>query len=354
MERTSKHCPDCDATAVDRRDFLRTVATGAATAAAGSLPLWATAKIQAAPTPNSTAETAVKALFETLSDEQKKTVCFDWDHQDPKRGLLRTFVSNNWLITDKTIRSDFYSKKQQALIHDIWLGIINPDWHARFLKQLKDDSGGQDWGHDQAIALFGKPGSDKFEFVLTGRHMTLRADGHSEKQVAFGGPIFYGHAASGATEKVGHPHNVFWPQAQAANLVYQMMDGKQRDKALVLGKRPAEDAIAFQGDKGPFPGIPVADLLDDQRKELQRVLGKLVEPFRKEDQDEVHECLKKLGGLDKCSLAFYKDGDLGDDGEWDNWRLEGPAFVWYFRGTPHVHVWVNVANDASRPTNARG
>ena len=27
-----------------------------------------------------------------------------------------------------------------------------------------------------------------------------------------------------------------------------------------------------------------------------------------------------------------------------HWRVEGPAFVWHFRGAPHVHVWVNVAH----------
>jgi hypothetical protein len=349
MESTPRRCPDCDDARFDRRDFLKTAAV-----AASSLPLWATPIVQAAPTPTSPAETAVKGLYESLTDEQKNAICFDWDHKDARRGLLRNFVSNNWLITEQPIRSDFYSKKQQAIIHDIWSGIINPEWHARFLKQLKDDTDGKDWGHEQAIAIFGKPGTEKFGCVITGRHMTLRADGHSEKHVAFGGPIFYGHAASGFNEKVGHPHNVFWPQAQAANLIFQMMDGKQRDKALVLDKRPRESAIAFQGDKGKFPGIPVADLTDDQKAELQRVLRKLIEPFRKEDQDEALECLKKLGGLDRCGLAFYKDGDLGDDGEWDNWRLEGPAFVWYFRGTPHVHVWVNVADDPSMQTNARG
>jgi hypothetical protein len=39
-------------------------------------------------------------------------------------------------------------------------------------------------------------------------------------------------------------------------------------------------------------------------------------------------------------------------GVWDNWRLEGPAFVWHFRGSPHVHVWVNIAGSPSVPTNA--
>lgn len=67
---------------------------------------------------------------------------------------------------------------------------------------------------------------------------------------------------------------------------------------------------------------------------------------RQSDRDEVTRCLKVQGGLDTCRLAFYKERDLGKDGIWDNWRLVGPSFVWYFRGKTHVHVrvWVNVAD----------
>ena len=83
------------------------------------------------------------------------------------------------------------------------------------------------------------------------------------------------------------------------------------------------------------------------------MLTSLLEPYRKEDRDEALECLKKQGGLDKCFLAFYKDTQARQ-GEWDCWRLEGPSFVWYFRGTPHVHVWVNVADDPTVPLNAKG
>jgi hypothetical protein len=351
MSKKQRACPDCG-DGFGRREFLKTATAAAAAAAAGGVPLFATARAAAAPTPNSPAETAVKALYEMLTDDQKKVVCFDWDFKDSENGVLRTHVSNNWNITKPFIRSGFYTPKQQDVIHDIFKGIINPEWYNKFLKQLKDDSG-KEWGERQSIAVFGKPGGDKFEFVMTGRHMTLRADGHSTSHVAFGGPIFYGHAASGANEKVHHPGNVFWEQAVMANKVYAMLDKKQQAKALIE-KRPREDAIAFQGEKGEFPGIPVAELADEQKKELQKVLAALIEPFRKDDQDEAMECLKKLGGLERCSLAFYKDGDIGDDGEWDNWRLEGPAFVWYFRGEPHVHVWVNVADDPSVETNAKG
>jgi hypothetical protein len=355
METKKPVCPICDGDEgmnLDRRDFLRTVGVTAATAAAG-VPLWATPIAQAAPTPTSAAETAVKVLYDSLTDPQKKEICFDWNHKASGRGLLRTHVSNNWQITRHQIRSDFYSKQQQIIIHDIFKGIVNPEWYVRFLKQLRDDTGGKAWGEQQSIAIFGTPGTNQFEFVMTGRHMTIRADGNTEAHVAFGGPIFYGHAASGFNEKPGHPGNVFWEQGRKANFVYQLLDGKQRKQALVE-KRPDESAVEFHGAQATFPGIPVADLTSDQKSELQKVLLALVEPYRKEDQEEALECLQRQGGLDKCSLAFYKDGDIGNDGEWDNWRLEGPAFVWYFRGEPHVHVWVNVADDPSVQLNARG
>ena len=64
-------------------------------------------------------------------------------------------------------------------------------------------------------------------------------------------------------------------------------------------------------------------------------------------------CLKAQGGLDDCRLAFYEEGHLRP-GEYDIWRLEGPAFVWHFRGVPHVHTWVHVADDPSVPLNAEG
>src|SRR5579871_1476324 len=192
-------CPDCgedvEVFEPSRRKFIKT-ATAAATG------LWAVPTAEAKPTPNSAAETAVKALYDTLTDEQKKQVCFEWDYKDrepdPKknRGILRTHVSNNWHITKPTIDSNFFTKDQKDLIFKVYKGIFNPDWHERLMKQLKDDTNGRPWGADQNIAIFGKPGDkDRFEFVMTGRHLTCRADGGSTSSVALGGPIFHGHAA---------------------------------------------------------------------------------------------------------------------------------------------------------------
>ncbi len=336
---------------LSRREFLR--AAGAAAVAVGGLPAGARALETTAPGASPAAgaaqppqpESLVKTLYESLHPEQRREVCFPWDHVDRKRGLLRTYVSANWHITEPEINSDFFTADQRVMIRTIFEGMVQPDWHERFDRQLKDDTGG--FGEGQNIAIFGSPGEGAFEFVLTGRHMTLRCDGNSAEHVAFGGPIFYGHAAGtwwsrGFFEKAGHPGNIFWHQALEANGLYAVLDGRQRELAL-MKKLPEERNVAFRGAGGRFPGVPLTELSPDQRAEAQRILRTLIEPYRQRDRDEVVAALEAQGGLDRCSLAFYEERDLGGDGVWDCFRLEGPAFVWYFRGAPHVHVWVHVS-----------
>lgn len=340
-----RSCSDCDSSRspVTRRQFGRVV--GASVAAATLAPRIAAA--QNAKTADDTKaavpETLVKKLYDSLDTKQKSEVCFPWDYVDD-RGLLRAHVSNNWQINPHKLNSGFFTKDQQDIIEALFWGMYNPDWKDRIKKQLQDDAGG--YGKEQSISIFGEPGSGKFEFVMTGRHLTIRCDGDSTDHVAFGGPIFYGHAASGFNEKVDHPGNVYWHQALKANALYQMLDGKQREAALIA-EAPKEREVHFRAKGAALPGIPAADLSKDQKEHLQKVLDTLLEPYRPTDREEAVRCLKALGGLDKCSLAFYKSGDLGNDGVWDIWRLEGPGFVWHFRGTPHVHVWVNIADDPS-------
>jgi hypothetical protein len=345
--KRNESCPVCDSDdfELDRRHFIR---VAGATAAAAALPAIARgAEVKGAP------ETLVKTLYDSLAENQKKEVAFAWDHQDEKLGLLRTRVSNNWQITKPEIRSDYYTKDQQEILRAIYEGLFQPEWVKQIDKQLQDDTENRPWGSAQSIALFGKPG-EKFELVMTGRHLTVRVDGNSIDSMAFGGPVFHGHQAtrtSGLNEKEGHPGNIWWPQAVEANKVFEMLDGKQRAKALV-DQLPAEQSVAFRGKDGKFPGVSVSDLSSDQKAQLQKTVKMVFEPYRHTDQDEVRECLQKQGGLDACSLAFYAQGDIGDDEVWDNWRLEGPSFVFYFRGSPHVHMWINIGADPAIKLNA--
>lgn len=347
MER-EKHCPDCESPPLSRRDFVHAMGVSAAAVSAASIHPIALAKEKTAKEPKP--ESLVTKLYDSLSAKQKEQIHFDWDHK--RDGVpLRLHVRNNWHITKPRVDTDFFTSDQQDIIEALFWGLYNPEWHDRIKKQLKDDAGG--YGKKQSIALFGNPHEDKFEFVMTGRHLTIRCDGDSQDHMAFGGPIFYGHAADGFNEGPDHPGNVYWHQALAANKLYEMLDGKQRKDALILNA-PPETEVHHRGKTGQIPGLPVSELSKDQREHLQGVLKTLIEPYRTTDRDEVVQCLKAQGGLDKCRISFYENDDIGEDGVWDTWRLEGPSFVWHWRGNPHVHVWVNVADAASVKISTEG
>lgn len=311
--------------ALDRRGFLR-VAGGTALAASAASLLGNPAAAFAAPTPQSAAETVVAEFHKTLTDSQKKVINFPFDHE------LRSRISANWHITKPTIGSDFYTKEQQQLIRNIVKNVTSPDGYERILKQTEYDDGSID---AYSVALFGTPGEGKFQWELTGRHLTLRADGDSVDRAAFGGPIVYGHGEEDPKD------NLFHYQTKQVNELYRALDPKQAERAL-LAMAPREADVPIQGPGQKYPGLPVSELTSDQKALFETTTRTLLAPYRAEDVEEVLAIVKASGGWDGVHVAFYQQGDLNNDKTWDIWRVEGPSFVWHFRGAPHVHAYINI------------
>jgi len=321
-------CPDCNGS-LNRRGFLQTVGSAALVGVAAP-HLIGTQSVWSAPTATSPAETAVLRFYKSLSDEQRKTIVLPFDHE------LRRRINANWHVTKPVLDDDFYTKEQRAIVDEIVRNVTSADGYGRIQKQTEEDSGGIG---AYSVAIFGEPGSGKFEWELTGRHLTLRADGNSVDQAAFGGPLIYGHGVEEATK------NLFYYQTKQVNEVFGALDTKQREKALVKAA-PTESDVDLQGEKGKFPGISLKDFSADQKKLVEATLKTLLAPYREADVEEVFAILKASGGIDSLNLAFYQEGDLANDQVWDIWRVEGPAFVWHFRGAPHVHAYINIAGKA--------
>jgi hypothetical protein len=277
-------------------------------------------------------ETKVQALFGSLSETQREAICFPFDHN------LRERVENNWHITKMRIDTHF-SSEQRVLLDEIFDGLHSERYQKRVRRQVADDSEEEDGLGSCAVAIFGEPGSGKFEFVLTGRHITRRCDGDSVEGAAFGGPIFYGHAPN-FKEKPDHPGNVYWFQGKRANTLFQALDGKQREIALVTDP-PRERGTKTVELGGKRVGIPVEALSSDQKELARAVMGDLLLPFREADAAEAMRLIEARG-FDALSFSYFKDKDIGEDGVWDVWMVEGPAMRWYFRGWPHVHTWVHI------------
>lgn len=323
-QSSMRSCSDCAAPR-SRREFLRTAGGVALAGAAGPL-LIPRAGLFAAPTKDSAAETAVGRFYNSLTEQQRSAICFEFN--DPQRSK----ISANWHVTKPTIGDDFYTDKQRKLISEIVKGVTSEDGYERFLKQMDDDDGGIDF---YSVAVFGEPGQGAFEWELTGRHLTLRADGDSVDHVAFGGPIVYGHGVEDPSE------NLFHYQTRATDEVFRSLDAAQADVALI-SEAPEESAVPIQGPDGKFPGVAVSQLSSDQQELVTGTLQTLLAPYRKEDVDEVMQILKASGGVESLHMAFYRQEDLNDDKVWDIWRIEGPSFVWHFRGAPHVHAYINI------------
>ena len=118
---------------------------------------------------------------------------------------------------------------------------------------------------------------------------------------------------------------------------------KQRQIALLGDPRPERgtDTVAWHKPGEAPAGLPVSEMSRDQRELVEKVLKDLLLPFRQQDSDEAMKYIRTNGGVKSLAMSFYKNLDVGSDGVWDVWQLESPT-DWYFRGSPHVHTWVNL------------
>lgn len=314
---------------LSRRQFL----TQGAAALGGllSAPALAAKKTAAA-----RSETLVQQLHASLNETQRAALCLPYN--DP----LRLKVDNNWHIRPQRLR-DVLDADQQDLVRQIFDGLHSAEYKKEVWRQFDQDNKGDGGFASASIALFGEPGTGQFEFVLTGRHCTRRCDGDSAAGTAFGGPIFYGHAARGFHEKPDHPGNAYWFQALRANEVFQALDGKQRETALLGDSRGERGTktIALSRKKTGLDGLRVGDMTADQKDLVRKVLADLMKPFREADAKEAMTLIE-AAGLDDLHMAFYRNEDVGNDGVWDVWQIEGPHMIWYFRGDPHVHCWAHI------------
>ena len=327
---TLKKCSDCNSTSKDallknsmaRRNFLHAAASIAV------LPI-ATRMVHGGPAIVHQAETLVGEFHASLSEQQKAEICRPF--ADP----LRSKVNANWHVTKPLIGSDFYTASQRGLIEKIAKAVTSEEGYERLQRQMDDDDGGLS---AYSVAVFGDPMAGDFQWLLTGRHLTLRADGDSSPKTAFGGGMVYGHGDESSASA-----NIFYYQTQKVNEVFAALDTDQAKQALVSSAAPKETDIRIQGEKGKFAGLAVSAMNDDQKRIVKDCLKTLLAPYRKEDGAEAMKLIDATGGIDQLRFAFYQQEDLGKDKIWDIWRIEGPSTVVHFRGAPHVHAYINIA-----------
>ena len=339
-EYQKPNCPECtDQDGLDRRGFFRTVGGGTATLlAAGSVAGLAPRAVADAPQANRAAKPAealIRELYTGLTNEQKSQVVMPWNHGAATNQIATRLRMFNAPINQHRIGTA-YTQPQQELVERILRSIASDEDGYRKITRGGTFDGSRNLQGCGAY-IFGDPtNNQQFSWVFAGHHLTVRCDGNSERDTAFGGPMYYGHSPDGYSNR-----NIFYYQTRSVLSVFDSLTEAQRRQAIVTGS-PGEQAASVQFRANGFPGISAGDLTADQRRLVETVMRDVLSPFRREDADEVMQIVRRNGGLERIHLAFYRDrGDANNN--WHFWRLEGPGFVWNYRVLPHVHTFVNIA-----------
>jgi len=278
-----------------------------------------------------------RRFFAGLEPDQRERVCVDYDHP------LRQYHNRGVWGGGLSIFGGGFSWEQRGLLTDLLYAGLSEEGRERVPNEYFSDVAGV---HTMKVLICGDPFSPPYQLVLSGPHLNLRLGGKSREGVAFGGPQVYGDQRG--DERAGLPGNLYRYQFEVGQRLFRSLDPGQQREAL-LETAPIQTQIELQGRAGSFPGTPVAGLSPASQSIVRELVDGILSTYPALDVAYAGECLERNGGLGALSLSYYADGEVEHSGELQIFRLEGPAAVFYFRGAPHVHAFVNVAMDGDAP-----
>ena len=277
-----------------------------------------------------------RRLYASLGSDQRAETCVSYDHP------LRQYHNRGVPGGGRAILFGFDHEQRQTLT-DLFYAGLSEDGRRRVPDEYFTRWGGV---HTMRVLICGDPTAPPYQLILTGAHVNLRLGGKSREGAAFGGPQVYGDQRGDGV--VGLPGNLYRDQFLLGQRLLRSLDAGRRRQAL-LDEAPVQTQIELQGRRGSFPGLAVAELRPEGKALVRDLVERILSTYPAEDVAYARECLAAGGGLDALFVSYYRHGVDGDIPEGQVFRLEGPGAVFYFRGHPHVHAFLNVAMDGDAP-----
>jgi len=272
----------------------------------------------------------------SLDADQRAATCVHYDH--PLRQYHNRGVWGGGL-------SGFsgFNRDQRRMLTDLLYAGLSSEGQSRVPEEYFTGWTGV---HSMRVLMCGDPSSPPYQIIFTGPHLNLRVGGKSREGAAFGGPQVYGDQRGNFN--VGLPGNLYRDQYLIGQRLLRSLDDGRR-KLAVLEEAPVQTKIELQGRRGSLSGIPVAELVPEAKTLVCELVERIFSTYPATDVTFARECLEANGGLDALFVSYYQHGEDGDIPEAQVFRLEGPSAVFYFRGYPHVHAFLNVAMDGDAP-----
>lgn len=290
------------------------------------------------PGPSATLESVdalAQRLYLSLDARQRADACVSYDHP------LRQY--HNRGVWGGGRSALLFTRAQRRMLTDLMYSGLSTEGRQRIPKEYFTRLPGV---HSMRVLISGDPTAGPYQVILTGAHVNLRVGGKSREGAAFGGPQIYGDQRGDG--RAGLPGNLYREQFLLAQQLLHSLDEGRKKQALVE-EAPVQTGIELQGRHGSFAGIPVAELTPESKGVARVLVDKILSTYPPADVAYARDCLAANGGNDGLYLSYYQHGEDGDIPEAQVFRLEGPGAVFYFRGHPHVHAFINVAMDGDAP-----
>jgi hypothetical protein len=275
-------------------------------------------------------------LHASLDADQRADTCVSYEHP------LRQYHNRGVPGGGRGVFFGF-DHAQRQILTDLFYAGLSDEGRRRVPREYFTRWGGV---QTMRVLICGDPTAPPYQVILTGAHLNLRLGGKSREGAAFGGPQVYGDQRG--DRMPGLPGNLYRDQFLVAERILRELDDGRRKQA-VLDEAPVQTQIELQGRGGTFAGIPVAELRSDGKALVGELVERVLAIYPANDVTYARECLAEGGGLDALFLSYYRQSVEGDIPEAQVFRLEGPGAVFYFRGHPHVHAFVNLSPDGDAP-----
>src|SRR5262245_59486375 len=245
------------------------------------------------------ADVLARRLYSGLNDEQRAETCVPYDHP------LRQYHNRGVWGGGRSIVFGF-SREQRRILTDLLYAGLSDTGRDRVPEEFFTRWSGV---HSMRVLICGDPTSPPYQIILTGTHLNLRVGGKSAEGAAFGGPQVYGDQRG--NEVVGLPGNVYRDQFLLGQRILRNLD-EGRKKLAVLEEAPVQTKIELQGRHRSLPGIPVAELADQEKDLARQLVERVLSTYPPEDVTYARECLAGNGGIDALFLSYYQHGEDGD------------------------------------------
>ena len=279
-------------------------------------------------------------LFASLDAEQRAETCVPYDHP------LRQYHNRGVMGGGRDILFGF-SRRQRKILTDLMYAGLSEEGRKRVPEEFFTRWSGvhalrvADLRRSRDASLSGHP--DR-------RPPQPAARRRSREGAAFGGPQVYGDQRG--NERAGTARQRV-PRSVPARPTHPAEPRSRRAQA-----RGARRGAGPDRDRAPrtarlVSGNSVSELASEDKALACGISSSAFSRrTRPSDVAYARACLQANGGVDALFLSYYQHGEDGAITEGQVFRLEGPAAVFYFRGYPHVHAFVNVAMNADAPLSS--